>query len=223
MKVYDGLVVIGFLTLVLALAQPVGAAENVDLLGASNQSSILKISPGLSPATLAGRPDSELVQLPSGRLLKMGALRRVSSLSRKLKQSKGQPVPQALSYKPAATGIQLKNGADLAAALKRSDSETVQLPSGRRATVGMLRYLQPQVEQRLGRKLATAGPSAVPTGPAIKIKNTTDKDYWKNILQQPDATVLEAPDGQRITVGDLKLSFGPVTSAAPVKRNGGRP
>lgn len=225
MRIVDGCLVVLFVAAILALSPTaVRAADNLEQNIA--QSSILKISPGMSPAVLAGRPDTEFVQLPSGRRLKLGALRRISTLSRKLKQTKVQQLPAALSYQPGPTGIKLRNGADLSAALKRPDNETVQLPSGRLATVGLLRYLQPQVEERLGRKMATAPPRSDLAGPAIKIKSSTDKKYWEDILQKPDSTVLEAPDGQRITVGDLKLALGGVKgevrnsapSAAPMKR-----
>lgn len=205
---------------VLLLVPISGLAASSDGSVVAAQSSImLKITKGMSPAVLAGRPDTEAVQLPSGRTIQLGKLRRLSSLSKKLKMSKGKPQPTSLRFQPAATGIKIKNANDLSDVLQRPDSETVELPSGKRMTVGLLRYLQPQVEQRLGRKLAGSSPRMATAGPVIKVEKTTDKEYWRNILQQSDATVLETPDGNRITIGALKQSLGgPASSVAPQKR-----
>jgi len=200
-------------------------AASMATQGGASGSSMLKISPGMSPAVLAGRPDSESVQLPSGRTITLGKLRELSRLSQRLKEAKAKPLPAALTLQPAKTGRLVKNANDLSAALKRPDSETVQLPSGTRITVGTLRYLQPMLEERLGRKLSNTVSRPDLTGKAIKIKKTEDIAYWKNILQQSDSTILEAPGGQRITVGELKLSLNggsgkslkPASSPSPMK------
>lgn len=218
MKKWDSWFVVVFLVALLLLST-VGIAASADTTAVVSSNSMLKITKGMSPAVLLGHPDSEAVQLPSGRTIQLGKLRRLTALSQKLKMSKGNPQPTSLSFQPAATGIKINNANDLLDVLKRPDSETVELPSGKRLTVGLLRYLQPQVEQRLGRKLASTSPRATATGPVIKVEKSTDKEYWKNILQQPDATVLETPDGKRITIGDLKQSLGvPAASAVPQKR-----
>lgn len=179
-------------------------AQN-DTLQSTN---MLKIQPGMSPAVLAGRPGNELVLLPSGRKLSIAKLQKFSAISKKLRQVKNQPMRMGLKFQPAASGIQVKNGADLSAALKRSDSETVELPSGKLVTVELLRYLQPEVDRRIGRNIAITTERYDSGSKPIAIKSTTDKEYWKEILLKPDSTVLEAPDGQRITVGELKQSLG---------------
>ena len=169
---------------------------------------MLKIQPGMSPTVLAGRPDNELVLLPSGRKISIGKLHKFSAIAKKLRQIKNQPLKPALKYRAAASGIQVKNSADLSAALQRSDSETVRLPSGKMVTVELLRYLQPEVEKRIGQKMAETSANPDFGSKPIKIERTTDKEYWRDILLKPDSTVLETPDGQRITVGELKLSLG---------------
>jgi hypothetical protein len=207
-------------------AIPIGHAANIAASGNADQSNLLKLTPGMSPATLAGRPDSTMVQLPSGRTIRLGRLRQISELSRKAKQVTAKPLPRSLSSHPAQTGLQVRNEQDLAAALKRTDNDTVLLPSGKRMTVGMLRYLQPLVEQRLGRKIAGAGSPPNRGAKIIKIKSTTNKKEWIKILQQPDSTILENPGGKRITVGELKLSLEkqlagsrqPASKPVPVKR-----
>jgi hypothetical protein len=94
--------------------------------------------------------------------------------------------------------------ADLTAALKRPDSDTVQMPSGRLATVGQIRFIQPIVEKRLGYKLTTLLQQPSPTAPATRVDASTTVAQWKEILQKPDSTVVESPQGKRITVGELK-------------------
>ena len=145
-------------------------------------------------------------------------------------------MPAALKIKPAATGTRINNAADLAAALKRPGNETVQLPSGRLATVGQIKFLQPEVEKRLGRKLNALPQRPNLSGPAIKITKGTTKSEWVDILHKDPGTVLENPKGTRITVGELKAYLAKSTKATPVtgpqkavpastpkQRQGGRP
>lgn len=178
-------------------------------------SNILKITADTPTAALTGKSDTDMVELPSGRQLRMGDLRRFSKKAAELKSSEARkkPMPQVFKMTPAAKGFAIKTGSDLSEALKRPDSETVELPSGRRATVGQIRLLQPYLEKRLGHKLArTQGPAGA-KGDALKVQASMDKTYWKTILQKPDSTVLEAPDGTRITVGDLKQALATFNAA----------
>lgn len=153
------------------------------------------------------RPDSDTVQLPNGKLVTVGQLKFVQPLvekrlGRKLDAALQQPAP------PSGPVRKLVTKADLAAALKRPDNETVQLPSGNFATIGQIKAAQPEVEKRLGRKLGAvlAQPAAL-SGPAIKVSRNTSEAEWRGILQKPDKTVLESPNGKRITVGGMKKAF----------------
>jgi len=163
---------------------------------------IVKYSPSLSASSLAKRPDTDLVELSNGSRIRLGDVRRLRGIAQNIRATApGSRLPKAFRARPASTGTKLTRAADLTAALKLPDSATVVLPSGRRATVGMIRLLQPEVEARLGRPLS-AGPVPVSlSGPVVKVDAKTD---WKTILTKPDGTVLEAPDGKRITVGELK-------------------
>lgn len=183
------------------------AAENVQN-GTLSSQNMLKIQPGMSPAVLAGRPDNELVLLPSGRKISIGRLHKLSAISTKLRQIKNLPLKPVLKYRAAASGIQIKNSADLSAALQLSDDKTIQLPSGKLVTVELLRYLQPAVQKRIGRSMSGPSNRQYLSDKPLKIKKTTDKEYWKEILLMPDRTVLEAPDGQRLNVGELKQYLG---------------
>ena len=173
------------------------------------QPNIIKITANTSSSILLGRPDTDILELPSGRQMKLGDLRRFSNISQKLKtppQKKSMTAKHVFKVKPKGQGIAIKNSSDLAAALKRSDTDTVALPSGRRATVGQIRFLEPYIEKRVGHKI-TQTRQIDNKANTLKIQATTDKAYWKNILEKPDNTILEAPDGTRITVGELKQTL----------------
>lgn len=166
---------------------------------------VVKFAPKMPASALAARSDTDLVELPDGRRVRMGDVRRLKDAARKMRAKKGAPLPAGLRARPAATGTPLRNASDLGAALKRPDTDTVVLPSGRKVTVGMIRLLQPQVEKRTGRPLSAGAKRQDLSGSAVKVGPKTD---WKDILQRPDGTVLEAPDGTRITVGELKKTLG---------------
>ncbi len=167
---------------------------------------VVTFTPNMRVANLAGRPDTDQVEFPGGGRMSVGTLRRLEAAAPKLRAPGTFRLPAALSARPAATGLRLSTSADLAAALKRSDNETVQLPSGRLATLGQIRFVQPQVEKALGRSLM-ASQRAAPSGPAVKVSGTTTADEWKAIFLKPDGTAIESPNGTRITVGELKQAL----------------
>jgi hypothetical protein len=165
----------------------------------------MKFDATLTSNAILSRPDSDLVELPNGQRLRVGDIRQLSALAQKMQAKPGALAAPALAAKPAATGIRVSNAAELAAALKRPDGDTVVLPSGRRATVGQLRFVQPYVERKIGRALtAPAAQRPNLSGPAIKVTQQSD---FRELLKQPDATVLEAPNGTRITVGELRQAL----------------
>jgi hypothetical protein len=199
-----------------AQANQPDTAASTSILPGSN---IIKITSATPAAALKGRSENDILELPSGRQLRMGDLRRFSKKATELKaaEARMKAMPQVFKIQPAAKGFALKTGSDLSEALKRPDSETIVLPSGRRATVAQIKFLQPYLEKRLGHKLAQAKLQATEGG-VFKVQSSTDRTYWKNILQKSDNTVLEAPDGTRITVGELKqtlATFNTARSASP--------
>lgn len=180
-------------------------AQTKPLLVQPAASGTLKFDAALSSNAILSRPDSDRVQLPNGRHVRVGDIRRLSALAQKMQAKPGAMAAPALAAKPAATGIRVSNAAELAAALKRPDGDTVVLPSGRRATVGQLRFVQPYVEKKTGRALASpAAQRPNLSGPAIKVTAQSD---FRDLLKRPDATVLEAPNGTRITVGELRQAL----------------
>lgn len=171
---------------------------------ASTESAVLKHTPNMRMTDLAGRPDTDQVEFSGGGRMSVGTIRRLEAAAQKLRTPGVYRIPAAVRTKPAATGTRLNNAADLAEALKRPDNETVQLPSGQRATVGQIKFVQPEVERQLGRKLTAIPSRPNLAGSTLKVTRNTTEDEWKNILQKPDSTVIESPHGTRITVGELK-------------------
>lgn len=192
------------LAVLLALAVNAVAAETAKpAAAAAGGAAVIKVTPGTTFAALAGRPDSDLVELANGQRMRVGELRRLSQWGKRARTTPRRTFAPALRARPAATGRRIADSADLAEALKRPDSENVMLPSGRVATVGQIKLLMPQVEKRLGRRfVASKRPNL--SGPAIKVSAATSRDEWKRILRKPDSTVLEAPDGKRVTVEMIK-------------------
>ncbi len=167
----------------------------------------LKLSQGMTVESLAGRADTDEVELSNGKRVTVGTLRRLDAAAKKIQAAKSMASkPSALRARPAATGFRVNNRVELLAALDtRSDNQTLQLPSGRTVTVGQLRLIRPYVEKRTRFGLASAQPSTV--APAFKITAaSTDKAFWKEVLETSgnDSKVLESPHGKRITVGELK-------------------
>ncbi|MCP5055272.1 MAG: hypothetical protein GY937_00950 [bacterium] len=211
------------LTLVLALtlsASLLYAQDSPASGPRKSQPGVLEFRSDLRPGMILALPDTDRVRLSDGRMLKVGDVRRLSAVAKRLRAPGSNPLPAALARKPAGKGVPLRSGADLAAALERSDDETVQLPSGRLLTVGMLRLLQPEIEGRIGRSLSATRDTTATTGKAVRVGAKTD---WAKILGLPDDTPLEAPDGTRITVADLKqaLANTPARTEPAQSREGG--
>ena len=200
------------LALISLTAAQAGAASPD---GLATDPKVIKLTPGMTTQSLSGRPDSDLLEFSNGRRLSLGSLRRLRAAQQRMRAAQpGSRLAPALKQKPAATGTPVRTSADLLAALKRPGTETVQFPSGRRATVDQIKFLQPEVEKRLGRKISTLSSTPSTLAPPIRITNKTTKSDWKEILQQPDNTLLQAPDGKRLTVGALKLSLATTPKGA---------
>lgn len=177
---------------------------------------VIRYTPQLRAEELRGRPDSDIVLLPNGRQMRLGDLRRVTALAGRLRAAPVKPLPPALTIRPAPRGLRVNDANELAAALALPESDTLELPSGRRLTVAQLKFLQPQIEKQLGRPLAAATPGRT----AMKVGARPD---WKRILQMPDDTLLEAPDGTRVTVADLKRALREDAAPRATARPAGAP
>jgi hypothetical protein len=172
---------------------------------------VVKFSPNLTQSAVLARPDSDLVEFSDGKRMRVAELRRLDAWAKKARSTPGKPFPAALRAKPAPIGQAVPDAAALAKALKQPDNATLRLPSGRLATVGQIKLVLPKVEESVGHSLSVAPPQRNLSGPAVKV---TAKSDWKDILKRPDGTVLEAPDGRRITVRELKQALQ-ATKRAP--------
>ena len=168
--------------------------------------SVIPYTPNMTVASLAARPDTDMIQFENGRQLSVGALRRLDKAAKKLRAPRVNKTPAAFKLEPDPARIKLKmnSASDLNKALKLKDNETVQLPSGRLVTAAQIKFVQPMVERRLGFKLSSLPQQPDTSGPALKIAPDTRKERWEEILKKPDKTVIESPKGARITVGELK-------------------
>lgn len=172
---------------------------------------VIKYRPHMHMSELEGRPDSDRIQLPNGRLVRLGQLRMLEAAGKEIRAAaaRRRPVPPALREIPVATPqtVQLRSAADLSAMLKRPDTDTMRLPSGRVVTVGQLKFLQPQLEKKLGRRLGDIPQRQSLSGPAVKVGKDVTRAEWDAIMRKPDSTVLESAGGKRTTVGELKRAI----------------
>lgn len=193
----------------------VNAAKPFHLANLPAKDKIFQLSPRVSVTTLAHIKNTDFVRLPSGRIIQMKHIRDAAKLSKRLHniRNKKKSLPASLRLKPAATGIPVKSISELVTVLETAkDGDTIQLPSGRLVTAAQLRFIQPELEKQLGKKLSRFKPKNKKKN-VVKIIASTDKRYWENILKKPDDTVLETEDGSFFTVGELKktLSRGYLT------------
>ena len=174
---------------------------------------IVKYTLHMTWQSLAGRADTDLVELPNGQHVKVGTLRNFQTAARIMRSPRVDRTPRELKSLPNKSSFTtVRSASDLTASLKLPDSTTVRLPSGKFATVGQIRFVQKTIDKKSGFKLTALSMRPDLSGPAIKIPKdmnqsmTKDQQekFWENILQNPDRTVLESPNGTRITVADLK-------------------
>jgi hypothetical protein len=170
---------------------------------------VIKYTPNMSVASLASRPGTDVVQFSSGRRMTVGELRKLDRMLQEARAPKIDKMPRALKVKPNANNIKVRmtSAADLSQVLKRPDNDTIQLHSGRLATVGQIKLVQPLLAQRLGRPIASLSKRSDLSGPAIKVTKSMTKAQWEEIGRKPDNTILENPNGVRITVGELKSNI----------------
>ena len=170
---------------------------------------------GMTPATnfqvsaktkfsqIQALPDSTMVKMPDGNEARAGNLKALAKFIKMAKAQKGSVKPTAQFAKPQGMAqLQISKGANFHMLMQRKDSDVLQLPSGRKLTVGDYKKIDQFAKMMTGRGITerqAAPPST--SGPAIKIKSKSDFDALKD---KPDSTVLEGPLGKRITLGELR-------------------
>jgi hypothetical protein len=177
---------------------------------------IIKFTPHMTSASLVGRPDTDLIEFSNGQRMSVGSLHRLRLAVQKMHGSTVNMMPAALHIKPDGNNIKvhIKAGSDIATALKLPDSNTVRFPSGRVATAAQIKFVQPYVEKKLGRKLTDIPQRPNLSGPTIKFKANMTKEEQKaqmmtvfDAKKTPDSTVIESPNGVRVSVGELKAEM----------------
>lgn len=166
------------------------------------QANIVKYASNFSLAALQHRPDTDLVELSNGKRLRLGQLRTLDKLSKQLKSTPDRHLMPELHLKPAAIArVKIASAADLTAALKLKDNETIQLPSGKLYTAAQLRLAQTAVNKQM---LIQPRKRMLPNGSVIRVTPATN---WKDVMKGPESTILESPNGSRITVAELKKTL----------------
>ncbi len=182
----------------------VGASRAATPAMNAPQPTLIKLTPGMAAQAIAGRADSDLVELPNGRQMTVGAARRLQARVDALTRRRTSRFAGVLRMRPAASGARIAD-TGLTAALKRPDGETLQLPSGQRLTVAQLKLIQPLIERRLGQPLASLRQRPASSGVVVKVGPQTPQAQWVTLMKNsPDTTVLEGPTGELTTVGELK-------------------
>ncbi len=87
---------------------------------------------------LLEHPDTDFVEFANGRRIQVGELRKFAARVRQ-SQTKSRQSAAVLRAKPAAKGTPVRDAGELARAIERPDSETLELPSGQRLTVAELK------------------------------------------------------------------------------------
>lgn len=188
---------------------------------ATAPAAVIAYTPGVTVRSLAGRAESDVVEMAPGRGTRVGDLRRLDAVAQRLRRTETPP-PAGLRAAPAhSRATRLRNADDIAAALRRPGADVLQLPSGRTLTAEQLRFVMPRAERQLGRSIAAGPVSRLSPRPAIRVDAQTD---WGAVLARPDDTLIESPTGRRISVGALKRELATQNERrAPAPAIGSRP
>ena len=174
---------------------------------------IIKYTPHMTVDSMASRAGTDIVVFPNGKSVKVGTIRNFQAAANIMRSPRVDRTPVELKTLPDKKIFKpVKTAYDLSAALKLPNSTTIRLPSGNFATVGQIKFAQTMIDKKTGNKLSALSQRPSLQGSAIKIPSGMTKSmtkdqqqaFWENILQQKDNTILESPNGIRITVGDLR-------------------
>jgi len=192
-------------------------------LSQAAQVETISYKPGLTFQQVSSKPDTTRVEIAPGRHITVGDLRRLEQVQQRMRATApDSKLPGAFKIRPNISQVKLTMASqvDLSAALKLQDNATVRLPSGRIVTVAMLKYLAPIIQKQAGIDIAKVGLRPKLSGAAVKVPDANNRKRWQEIFQMPPETVLEAPDGHRVTLGEFAqyinqttagTSFNPVT------------
>lgn len=172
----------------------------------------MKFVPGkISLAQVRALPAGAMIELNNGRKVKASqfvatadALKGLSGKPAKLKRM------DFTFTRPVAVAQLKLNSTNRATARAMAPNTVLELPNGLKMTSAELKQLdtleaRTNIRQML---IAQAGPAAAANKyagrPAIKLRTKADIEQLKG---KPDSTIVEAPDGSRSTLGELKAAL----------------
>ena len=178
----------------------------------------IKFTPSAAAiAQLRTLPPNALVELSNGRKVEARRVVAMSDALKGLSSKKATLKRMDFAFTRPTGPAQVKlTSANLASARNMATGTVLELPNGLKLTTGELKKLEAleartNIRQMLGGQALSAGnvgnagaANKYAGQPAIKIKSKADIAQLKG---KPDSTVVEAPDGSRATLGELKAAI----------------
>jgi hypothetical protein len=160
----------------------------------------VKVTPQLSLQSMRNLPDTAEIETRRGTVVSTRRFVEVADAIRGAHSRPRTPSPSGFSRTAAAPSVVVRPGTHMPSLLARPDSDVVRLPNGTRLTVGDMKKLAQIAPQLRGRPLV-ADTRADLRGNAVRISSARE---LANLRTAPDSTVLENPNGVRITLGELR-------------------
>lgn len=194
-----------------AVSAPVQAAAPVAV-----NTQAIKFTPSAAAiAQLRNLPANALVELSNGRKVEARRVVAMADALKGLSSKKANLKRMDFAFTRPTGPAQVKlTSANLASARSMAPGTVLELPNGLKLTSGELRKLEAleartNIRQMLGGQAPSAGAAGGAANkyagqPAIKIKGKADIAQLKG---KPDSTIVEAPDGSRTTLGELKAAI----------------
>ena len=172
----------------------------------------IKFAPGLTTlAQLRTLPPNTMIELSNGQKVKAGQFTRTTDALTGLAAKKAKLKRMDFVFTRPTGVAQLKlNASNLSAARSMAPNTVLELPNGLKLTTAELKKLdaldaRTKIRQMLGGNAPAAGGASRYAGmPAIQLKTKADIEKLKG---KPDSTIVEAPDGTRSTLAELKAAL----------------
>jgi hypothetical protein len=160
----------------------------------------VRISQQTTLTTLRALPPTAPVEIASGRKIPAQRFVAVADAIRRAQSQPRRASPSGFSKTAAPANVVLRPGSHLPSVMARPDSDVVQLPNGVKLTVGDMKKLAEVSPALKGRALLTSTRADL-QGPATKVATGQD---LRNLRNAPDSTIVENPNGVRVTLGELR-------------------
>ncbi|MEQ1517811.1 MAG: hypothetical protein ABL931_15120 [Usitatibacteraceae bacterium] len=172
----------------------------------------VKYAPGLTTlAQLRALPANAMIELRGGQKVKASQFTATADALKQMGNKKARLRRMDFAFTRPTGAAQLKlNAGNLAAARTMAPNTVLELPNGLKLTSAELKKLdaleaRTNIRQLLGGNAPAAGGANRYAGqPAIQLKTRADIEKLKG---KPDGTIIEAPDGTRSTLGELKAAL----------------